>query len=553
MERSTATRDHWSYQLRRSRLWGLRLLALLPGPVRLRAAESLCRRPDQPGPAPEHVLQYLVSDTLSRRRRDAAAPHEPPSVESPGRTSRPKAVTVGQADFFYRSQYRQFCSPVMAAFASTAVQVLAATGAAQRGHLWAARRPAVSAMLPADPGDGLRPLLVVDEGTVAVAVLLPRASEGSDDLDAWVTQGARMPRRLASLVDGNRIPSESGVARSTERTHVGSVCELVDAALRNRFLALLALHPFDPDAMGLHLTLFGVEGVRPDRLATDYGLDAAELEPHHAAAARHNAALYFLVGGTAEVFTQCSQNLFTKRPLTLDADPDPETGESRPALGDLLAQQFETLQVTVAADGVPGASPRNGQIGRAAFLGHRRGRAYVLIPYHPGNAIHGHAAKLWSNPSGSIVVSDDHTALRRATVSGHSTFLSHPAVARRFPDIARTVTHPDCDEQTVDDPVYWFVTRADHVVWESGTLAPTELTPERPVCGIHAGGEGRHTKKPKYFDAASVDAYDMQLQHLREVGSRRVDPTGERHAEWLASTKAAVEAREAHLSDLATG
>jgi hypothetical protein len=65
----------------------------------------------------------------------------------------------------------------MAAFASTAVQVLAATGAAQRGHLWAARRPAVSAMLPADPGDGLRPLLVVDEGTVAVAVLLPRASE----------------------------------------------------------------------------------------------------------------------------------------------------------------------------------------------------------------------------------------------------------------------------------------------------------------------------------------------------------------------------------------
>jgi hypothetical protein len=177
----------------------------------------------------------------------------------------------------------------------------------------------------------------------------------------------------------------------------------------------------------------------------------------------------------------------------------------------------------------------------------------VLIPYHPGNAIHGHAAKLWSNPSGSIVVSDDHTALRRATVSGHSTFLSHPAVARRFPDIARTVTHPDCDEQTVDDPVYWFVTRADHVVWESGTLAPTELTPERPVCGIHAGGEGRHTKKPKYFDAASVDAYDMQLQHLREVGARRVDPTGERHAEWLASTKAAVEAREAHLSDLATG
>jgi hypothetical protein len=143
---------------------------------------------------------------------------------------------------------------------------------------------------------------------------------------------------------------------------------------------------------------------------------AASPASDHAAAARHNAALYFLVGGTAEVFTQCSQNLFTKRPLTLDAVPDPEThSDSRPALGDLLAQQFETLQVTVAADGVPGASPRNGQIGRAAYLGHRRGRAYVLIPYHPGNAIHGHAAKLWTNRRASLVVSDDHAHGRVGT------------------------------------------------------------------------------------------------------------------------------------------
>ena len=77
----------------------------------------------------------------------------------------------------------------------------------------------------------------------------------------------------------------------------------------------------------------------------------------------------------------------------------------------LLAQQFETFQVTVSASGVPGASPRNGDCGKAVFLGHRARKPYVLIPYHAGNAVHGHAAKLWSNTQGTIVIYDDHSAL----------------------------------------------------------------------------------------------------------------------------------------------
>jgi hypothetical protein len=312
--------------------------------------------------------------------------------------------------------------------------------------------------------------------------------------------------------------------------------------------------------MGLHLTLFGVQAVRPEQLLADYGLGESDLADQVAVAAAQNCELYFLVGGTAEVFTQCSQNLFTKRPKTdlgehggsPDTKVDPKsTGESQPSLSDFLSLQFETLQATVAADAVPGASPRNGQIGRAAYLGFHRGRAQILIPYHPGNAIHGHAAKLWSNAHSSLLVSDDYASLRRVTISGKSGILDHDQVQRRFPEIARAVTHSEGgQEPTVGDPVYWFTTRADQVVWEASQLSANDLTEERPACGIHAGGEGRHTKKPKYFDATAVTEYDMHLQHKRESGPRPLDPTGSTRASWLATVAPALEAREFHLAEI---
>lgn len=578
----TEAKKNWNYRLDAGRVTGLKLLGLIPGQSRAWISERFLRRPDQPGPAAEHVLQYLVSDTLRARRAEAPSSESHSSradvsnksdvtdTKTAGRSDGRKPVTVGQADFFYRSQYRQFCSPVMGAFAATAPQVFVASGTVPSGILWQRRRRSVSAMIPANPNEGLRPILVIDKGTVALAVLLPRSTEESEngELQNWLERRSPMPSHLAKLLAGDEVQGESGVRSTLERSHAASVCEVVDAATRTGFLALLALHPYDPDAMGLHLTLFGVEAVRPDQLVADYGLKESDLADQVAVAVAQNCDLYFLVGGTAEVFTQCSQNLFTKRPRTQVAEhcdqPDTRvdpmsagmsagmsTDESQPSLRDFLSLQFETLQATVAADGVPGASPRNGQIGRAAYLGYHRGRAHILIPYHPGNAIHGHAAKLWSNPHSSLLVSDDYASLRRVTISGKSGILEHDQVQRRFPEIARAGTHPEGgQEQTVGDSVYWFTTRADQVVWETGRLSPNDLTEERPACGIHAGGEGRHTKKPNYFDTSAVFEYDMHLQHQREAGPRPLDPTGSSRAEWLAAVAPALEVRESHLVEI---
>ena len=96
-------------------------------------------------------------------------------------------------------------------------------------------------------------------------------------------------------------------------------------------------------------------------------------------------------------------------------------------------------------------------------------------------------------------------------------------------------------------PVYWFATRADEVMWETGTLVRNELTAERPACSVNAGGDGRHTKKPKYFDAGAVAAYDMHLQHEREASPRGIDPAGSRRASWLEAVAPALVAREQRL------
>jgi hypothetical protein len=39
--------------------------------------------------------------------------------------------------------------------------------------------------------------------------------------------------------------------------------------------------------------------------------------------------------------------------------------------------------------------------------------AVVLKPYFPGNAMHGHAAKLFSNAYATVIVADDHHVLTR--------------------------------------------------------------------------------------------------------------------------------------------
>jgi hypothetical protein len=171
-----------------------------------------------------------------------------------------------------------------------------------------------------------------------------------------------------------------------------------------------------------------------------YGLAPDALIPWRKAALREGRMFAFCVGATEEVFTQCSQNLFIKRPVPGSARKaravQPNAWNSALSLEHLLAMQFETLQVTVSASGVPGASPRNGDRGKAAFLGRRGRKAYLLIPYHPGNAVHGHAAKLWTNTYGTVVIFDDHSALISVTVSGPSRVISHEKAKRAFPMIA---------------------------------------------------------------------------------------------------------------------
>lgn len=541
------TPDHWSYRLNSRRVQTLRLLTFMPPAIRARIAERHLRRPDQPGPAGEHVYQYLVSDTLASRR--AARSAEEAGADT-GTKGPQKPVVVGQADFFYRTQYRVRCSPVMGAFAATATQVLAASGSVPSGRLWWRSRQCHAAMLPRHAETGIRPILVLNDGAIAVAVFLPRTENADRDFatNQWMFDSASMPEHLKAHMRGETLADQNGIGRTLLRDHIGSVVALIDAARSTGNLALLALHPRDPDAMGLHLTLFGVDVLTPERLAIDYGLVDADLNAHRSHAASENAILGYLVGGTAEVFTQCSQNLFVKELIEESQESVEELRDAPVTLEDLLAAQFETLQVTVDASALPGASPRNGPIGGAAFVKTRRGKKHVLIPYYPGNAIHGHAAKLWSNQRAALVISDDHTIRRRATIAGRSWVASHEWVAKRFSELARAVTHPDGGEaQTIGTPVYWFVTRVDEVTWERSLLPQYQLAEGRAVCTINAGGEGRHTKQPKYFDAGSVEPCDTEKQHHRESLGRPTDPHGNQRSAWLTAVASAQAAREEHL------
>jgi hypothetical protein len=124
--------------------------------------------------------------------------------------------------------------------------------------------------------------------------------------------------------------------------------------------------------MGLHITLFGVQALTPRFVEQDYGLDPAALYRRRRAAEARDRLLVFCVGGTEEIFTQCSQNLFVKRRIihTLEGDEAASIRRWNPALPleRLIGAQFELLQVTVTASGLPGASPRNGDRGKAAFV-----------------------------------------------------------------------------------------------------------------------------------------------------------------------------------------
>ena len=524
------------YRITRFRTLIGRAAHVLPPMRREWAAERYMRRADAPGPAAEHVVQYLLSAAMSQRKA----------------TVRAEATVAERADNFYDRQYRQFFNPVMGAFAMTATRVLLASGGPPCGYLWRCRRKTYAAML--EETHGAPPIMVIDRETAALPLLLPRLDNQQKPkaIENWISGHGDMPDAYRKLVDGEDVHCAVPEASARERTADGALLEVINGAIRTKKLALLALHPHDPDAMGLHITLFAMEVVKPERVQREYGLAPSALIPWQEAALHESRILLFCVGATEEVFTQCSQNLFVKRPIPASTRraraASPNAWNPAMPLERLLAMQFETLQVTVSAGGVPGASPRNGDLGKAVFLARRGRKSYLLVPYYTGNAVHGHAAKLWSNPHGTVVIFDDHSTLSSVTVSGPSWVLAHEKVTREFPVIAREVASGERrNHSAAPDPEYWFLQEVAEIVQQRERLAANSLDPGRPTCSIRAGGEGRHDKKVAYFAANTLPAYDRSLQHEREKAGRLADPSGGRYRNWNESVRCALDFRQSHL------
>ena len=532
--RVDATADD-RYRITRFRTLSCHAVGALPPMWREWAAERYLRRGKAPGPVAEHVLQYLSSVAMLR----------------PEASSGKEATVAKRADNFYERQYRQFLNPVMGAFAMTASRVLLASGGPPRGNLWSRSRHTYAAVL--EEIHGAPPIMVIDQEIVALPLLLPRLDnqENPKAIENWLGGRAGMPLTYSKLVEGEPVPCSVPHASARERTADGAVLEVINFAVHTRKLAMLALHPHDPDAMGLHITLFAVEVVEPERLQQDYGLAANALGFWQEAALRKGCKLVFCVGATEEVFTQCSQNLFIKRSIApTGCAPAAPPIAWKPALPleRLLAMQFETMQVTVSSDGVPGASPRNGDVGKTLFLGRKGRKSYLLIPYHTGNAVHGHAAKLWSNRHGTIVIHDDHSTLRSVSVSGPSWVLAHEKVKREFPMIVRESGGGLRQNGTAaPDPEYWFLQEVAKIVQQREPLAANSLDAARPTCSISAGGEARHDKKVAYFAANTLPAYKQSSHHEREKAGRPADPSGSMHRIWSESVRGALDSRLSHL------
>ena len=398
-----------------------RAVGALPPILREKAAEKFLRRAGSPGPAAEHVFQYLLSAEKAKEK---------------GKAQHAQEATVARgADNFYQRQYRQSFNATMGAFAVTAKMAFVCGGDAPRGWLWGRRRHVHAAML--EETAGAPPIIVIDRQTVAVPLLLPEPGTEAAAVEEWLAGRKPMPSGYHAIAAGEEVRCAERQARARRRGADGALIEMTAAVLQSGKLAILALHPYDLDAMALHITLFGTQALEPDRVEEEYGFRPEALDPWRAAASEMGRRPRFLVGGVEELFTQCSQNLFIKRPA---AEPDaprraatwPDAWEPGLRLERLLGAQFEILQATVSASGLPGASPRNGDLGKAAYVGRRGAGTFVLIPYFPGNAVHGHAAKLWSNPYGELMIWDDHCALSAITISGPSWTVAHWAVETRF-------------------------------------------------------------------------------------------------------------------------
>ena len=194
----------------------------------------------------------------------------------------------------------------MGAFAMTATQALLASGGPPRGHLWWHRRKTYAAMQEAV--DDALPILVLDRETVAVPLLLPPPNNPQERaaIDRWLAGHGGMPLHYREIVAGEDVCCAEPYVHARERSADGALLEVADCVVRSKKLALLALHPHDPDAMGLHITLFAVEVLEAEHVEKNYGLRPDTLDSWRKAALNNGQLLVFCVGATEEVFTQCS-------------------------------------------------------------------------------------------------------------------------------------------------------------------------------------------------------------------------------------------------------
>lgn len=175
----------------------------------------------------------------------------------------------------------------------------------------------------------------------------------------------------------------------------------------------------------------------------------------------------------------------------------------------------------------------------------------VLIPYFAGNGVHGHAAKLWSNRSGALLVWDDHTAQTAVKISGRARIRHHPEIARAFPDIAAQIgARKRRNGAPAEDPEYWFEQDVEEIVQLDEALPRNALHPVREACSIHAGGLALHGKKPAYFAGDSLPTYDMRWQHEREAAGRPTDPSGVSRRYWEWEATPFIAERRAHLAQI---
>jgi hypothetical protein len=523
-------------------------ISTLPPSEREDVAEKWLRRPGVPGPAAEHAIQHLVGlwEENSQEDQDGGAAA---NASKRSQKSRMEVVAKG-ADAFYAAQYRQYLNPTMGAFATTATHALIGTGT--RPSTSGADRLVRAAMVTGRPN--IPPILVLDQQSVALALPIPRSLSVSDGgaLWHWIAHSNELPEALKLCMEGRTIHSRWPGTLAIDRSNMASVMEVVDGALNTGRLALLALHPTDPDAMGLHITLFGVVGRNASTLAAEHGLAKEHLAPMVDAAAAEDFDILFLVGVTEEVFTQCSQNLFVKRQPHAGETPAMTSSWSpSDPLTELIGSQFELFQVTVSGTGLPGASPRNGDTGSVAYVVGSSDSDMLLIPYHPGNFIHGHAAKLWSNPYGAIVVRDEHHHLRQVILRGPCHVISPRDASLAYPDIVRMEIARSMSVSKKRQPAYWFAQTVSEIIVETDQMSSMVLDESRPSCFLNAAGKGKFSKKPAYFDAQNITAYDQALQHQRELAGRLIDTTGAEHRRWTSASATALAARRKHIQSIA--